>query len=48
MFFNIDGGRFGTSVNTHQGSRYRRFLTVIVGAPEPSSAPARGAAIDIF
>jgi hypothetical protein len=48
MFSNIDDGRSRISVNTRQGARRRRFLTLMVGALGSLLGPARGPAIKVF
>jgi hypothetical protein len=40
--FNVDGGRSRISISTRQGACHRRFLTLIVGAPESPSTLTGG------
>jgi hypothetical protein len=46
--FSVDGERSWISGIASLGARHRRFLALMVGAPESPSLPPRRATVDIF
>jgi hypothetical protein len=47
--FYVDGGRSRISISTSHGARHRRFLALMVDAPESQTPPPpKGAAVDMF